>query len=302
MINKHNFDVVIVGGSYAGLAAAMALGRALKKVLIIDNGKPCNSQTPYSHNFLTNDGRAPAEIARVAKSQVAKYDTVKFFTGTAITANKEGGTFNVEVATGEKFGADKLVFATGIKDNLPPIDGVAECWGISVLHCPYCHGYEVRNKETAVLGNGENGFDFIKLISGWTDDLMLFTNGASALSAEQNEKLHAHDIGVIEQEIEKLEHSDGYITNVIFRDGTRINIDALYAPGPFGQHCTIPESLGCELTEEGYIKIDSFQETTIAGVYAIGDNASKMRTIANAVAMGTAAGMVINKRVNNKIM
>jgi thioredoxin reductase len=160
----------------------------------------------------------------------------------------------------------------------------------------------VRNKKTAVLGNGDNGFDFIKLISGWTDDLMLFTNGASTLSAEQNEKLHAHDIRVIEQEIEKLEHSDGYITNVILRGGTRINIDALYAPGPFGQHCTIPESLGCELTEEGYIKIDSFQETTIAGVYAIGDNASKMRTIANAVAMGTAAGMMINKRVNNKIM
>jgi thioredoxin reductase len=155
----------------------------------------------------------------------------------------------------------------------------------------------VRNKKTAILGNGDGGFDFTRLISGWTKDLLLFTNGTSMLSNDQKEKLRKHDIGVVEKQIERVDHDNGYIQHVVFKDGTQISVAAIYAPGPFVQHCPIPESLGCELTEEGYLKIDNFQETTIEGVYAIGDNASRMRTVANAVAMGTAAGMIISKKM-----
>lgn len=297
MTKNNHFDAIIIGGSYAGLAAAMALGRALKKVLVIDDGKPCNRQTPRSHNFLTNDGKTPAEIAALANLQASRYDTISFFNGRATTANKTEHGFKVQVAGGEIFTATKLVFATGIKDLLAPISGLAECWGISVIHCPYCHGYEVRNEKTGILGNGDMGFDFTKLISNWTKDLSLFTNGTATISNEQREKLHKHRIEIVEKQIEKLEHKDGHLRKIIFKDGTSSSIKALYAPAPFEQHCKIPESLGCELTEEGYIKVDSFLETTLKGVFAIGDNASKMRTVANAVSMGTSAGMMISKKM-----
>lgn len=294
---ENEFDVIIVGGSYSGLAAAMALGRALKTVLIIDEGKPCNRQTPHSHNFLTNDGKTPAEIAGLANLQVSRYETIKFFNGVAKSGAKVDDGFEIQVATGETFVAKKLIFATGIKDLLPDIDGMTACWGISVIHCPYCHGYEVRNEKTGIMGNGDMGFDFTRLISNWTKDLTLFTNGSSTLTVEQRKKLQQHQIKIVEKEIEKFEHDHGHIQNIRFKDGTKAPVKAVYAPSPFVQHCTIPELLGCELTEEGYIKIDNFQETTLKGVFAIGDNAAKMRTVANAVAMGTAAGIAISKKM-----
>lgn len=295
MTGNNTYDVIIVGGSYAGLAAGMALGRAMKKVQIIDEGKPCNRQTPYSHNFLTNDGKTPSAIAAVAREQVSKYQTVTFFKGLATNGIRKNNEFEIQVSTGESFKGKKLIFATGIKDLLPAIGGLSECWGISILHCPYCHGYEVRQEKTGILGNGDTAFDFTRLISNWTKDLTLFTNGTSALSNEQKEKLQQHQIEIVEKEIEWLEHEDGQLQNIIFKDGSKSSIKAIYAPSPFEQHCKIPESLGCELTEEGYIKIDNSQETTVQGVFAIGDNAAKMRTVANAVAMGTAAGMTISK-------
>lgn len=297
MTDNNTFDVIIVGGSYAGLAAAMALGRALKKVMVIDDGKPCNRQTPHSHNFLTNDGKTPAEIAALANLQVSRYNTVKFFNGTAIHGFKTENGIQIELASGKSFAAKKLIFATGIKDMLPAIEGLAECWGISVIHCPYCHGYEVKNEKTGILGNGETGFDFTRLISNWTKDLTLFTNGASTLSVAQTNKLQRHQISIVEKEIERFDHNNGHIQQIVFKDGTKTSIKAIYAPSPFEQHCKIPEAMGCELTKEGYIKIDKFQETTIKGVFAIGDNAAKMRTVANAVAMGTTAGLTISKNM-----
>lgn len=297
MTDNSSFDVIIVGGSYSGLAAGMALGRALRKVLIIDDGKPCNRQTPHSHNFLTNDGKTPAQIAGLATLQVRRYDTVKFFNGTALNADKTAKGFQIQVATGETFAAKKLVFATGIKDLLPAIEGLSECWGISVIHCPYCHGYEVRREKTGILGNGGMAFDFTRLISNWTEDLTLFTNGIVALTVLQREKLQQHQVKIVEKEIERLEHKNGYVRNIIFKDGSKSSIKTIYAPSLFEQHCKIPELLGCELTEEGHIKIDDFQETTIKGVFAIGDNAAKMRTVANAVSMGTTAGITISKKM-----
>src|SRR4051812_6593031 len=175
MKENNNVDVVIIGGSYAGLAAAMSMGRALRNVLIIDSGEPCNRQTPHSHNFLTQDGKTPKEIATLARQQVEMYNTVRFFNGLATNGAKIENGFEIQVTPGETFRAKKLIFATGIKDMMPDMEGYAECWGISVLHCPYCHGYEVRNERTGILGNGEYGFEFSKVISNWTKDLTLFT-------------------------------------------------------------------------------------------------------------------------------
>ncbi len=293
---KH-FDIIIIGGSYSGLAAGMALGRALRKVLIIDSGKPCNKQTPHSHNFITQDGKTPKEIALLAKQQVQTYNTVKFFNGLATKGAKTEKGFEISTSSSETFTAKKLIFATGIKDIMPDIAGYAECWGISVIHCPYCHGYEVRNARTGILGNGEYGFEFSVLISNWTKDLTLFTNGTCTLTAEQTAKIKSHRIQIVETEIERLEHIDGHLQKIIFKDGTTSSIKALYARSPFEQHCAIPETLGCELTEEGYIKTDAFQATTVRGIFACGDNTTRMRSVANAVAMGTAAGAMANKEI-----
>ena len=297
MPENNTFDVIIVGGSYSGLAAGMALGRALKKVLIIDGGNPCNRQTPNSHNFITHDGDTPTEIAALANLQVRRYETVIFFNGLATNGIKTIKGFNIQVATGETFSTKKIIFATGIRDIMPDIDGFAPCWGISVLHCPYCHGYEVRNEKTGLLGNGESGFDLARLISNWSDDLTLFTNGISTFTAEQTAKLKKHRIKIVEKKIERFEHSNGDLKNINFLDGTKSAIKVIYTPTPFEQHCVIPASLGCEFTNEGYIKIDSFLETTVKGVYACGDNATRMRTVANAVAMGTTAGLTVSKKM-----
>ena len=293
----NHFDVITIGGSYSGLAAAMALGRALKQVLVIDNGKPCNRQTPHSHNFITQDGKTPKEIATLARQQVERYDTVTFLNSLAINGAKTENGFEIQVASGETFRAKKLIFATGIRDIMQDIDGYAECWGISVIHCPYCHGYEVRIERTGILGNGEYAFEFACLISNWTKDLTLYTNGASTLTAEQTAKIKTHDIKIVANEIEKLEHAEGNLRKIVFKDGSTASPKALYARSPFEQHCAIPKTLGCELTDEGYIKIDAFQKTTVSGIFACGDNTTRMRTVANAVATGAAAGMISNREI-----
>ena len=295
MKDNNHFDVIIIGGSYSGLAAGMALGRALRQVLIIDNGNPCNRQTPYSHNFLTQDGKTPREIATLARQQVEMYDTVKFLNGVATQGIKTKNGFDIRTASGGVFSAKKLIFATGIRDLMPDIDGYAACWGISALHCPYCHGYEVKNEKTGILGNGESGFEFSGLISNWTKDLTLFTNGKSVLTPEQTVKLENNHICIVETEIEKLEHTDGRLQNIVFKDGTTTPVTAIYAQSLFEQHCDIPKTLGCELTEEGYIKTDPLQKTTVPGVFACGDNTTRIRTVANAVSTGTTAGMMANK-------
>jgi thioredoxin reductase len=297
MKQPRNFDVIIVGGSYAGLAAAMALGRALRNVLVIDGGNPCNKQTPHSHNFLTNDGKTPKEIASIAKQQVRNYGTVSFLEGLATAGIKTKAGFEVHTQAGETFSSRKLIFATGIKDIMPAVPGFAESWGISVLHCPYCHGYEVRHQKTGIIANGDAGFEISSLISNWTKDLTLYTNGKSLLSEQQRAKLEKHQINIVEAKIDSLENKHGYIQNLIFKDGKKAQAKAIYTRLPFVQHSSMPQELGCELTQEGYIKIDPAHRTTVQGVFACGDNTTRMRTVANAVAMGTTTGLMVNKEL-----
>lgn len=297
MTNHKHFEIIIIGGSYAGLAAAMATGRASRKVLVIDNGLPCNRQTPHSHNFLTQDGKTPQEIASLGRLQVSKYNTVEFVGDLVIKADKIAMGFEIQTLSGQIFSARKLIFATGIKDKMPDIPGVSECWGISVLHCPYCHGYEVKNKITGILGNGEAGFEMAKLISNWTDHLTLFTNGRSGLSDAQTASLKRHKIDIIDTAIAELDYVNGQVQGIKFKDGSNRLVDAIYSKLPFEQHCRIPEQLGCALTDEGYIKIDGSHKTTLEGVFACGDNVTRMRTVANAIAMGTTTGMMVNKEL-----
>lgn len=300
MANNKNFDVIIIGGSYAGLSAAMALGRSLRSVLIIDSGKPCNMQTPHSHNFITQDGKTPKQITEEAKQQVLKYDTVTFCNDTALDGKKTGTGFEISTLSGAAFTAGKLIFSTGVKDQMPAMNGFAECWGISVLHCPYCHGYEVKGEAIGLFGNGDMGFEFCKLISNWTKNLRLFTDGPSTLTKEQTEAITAHGINITESEIEKLEHTNRQISHIVFKDGSKLPVAAVFARADFKQHCDIPAQLGCEFTEQGFIAMDEFQQTTVKGVYVAGDNSTMLRTVSVAVAAGTRAGAFVNRELINE--
>lgn len=292
-----DFEVIIIGGSYAGLSAALALGRSLRRVLVIDSEKPCNIQTPHSHNFLTQDGQTPSAISTLAKKQVKKYETIAFFQGIATNGIKMGEGFEITTDKQKKFTARKLIFATGIKDVMPTIKGFAECWGISVIHCPYCHGYEFKGKPTGILANGERGFHLASLVHNLTNSVTLLTNGKADFTKEQIAQLKHHKIEIIEKAVTEVKHEMGIIKQVIFADGTKTALDALYAALPFIQHSEIPVALGCELTEQGYIKVTPLQETNIEGVFACGDNANMMRSVANAVYSGNLTGAVVNGKL-----
>lgn len=300
MKDTKKIEVIIIGGSYAGLSAAMALGRSLRNVLIIDSEVPCNRQTPHSHNFLTQDGKTPKEISTLARQQVEKYATIKFYKGLAISGAQTLNGFEITTDTNDKFTAEKLIFATGIKDIISDIKGLADCWGISVVHCPYCHGYEYRKQNTAIIANGAKAFHIASLVSNLTENITILTTGKADFDSEQMEKLNKHNIKILETKISEFEHSKGHIQSVAFNDGTKLSFDVAYAAIPFLQHSDIPVSIGCELTEQGYIKVDAFQKTTIQGVYACGDNSNMMRSVANAVYSGNLTGAVVNGELTNE--
>lgn len=300
MPDRKQYEVIIIGGSYAGLSAAMALGRSLRKVLVIDSGLPCNRQTPHSHNFLTQDGEKPGAIATKAREQVLSYATVTLLNDVATTGTNQEYGFLITTQKNQELFATKLVFATGIKDLVPDIKGFAECWGISVIHCPYCHGYEFRNKKTGIMANGEKAFHLASLVNNLTSSITLLTSGKADFTEEQKKRLTSRNIQVIETEISEIEHNNGQVAQVVFRDRAKMNFEAVYAAIPFVQHCDIPGQLGCELTEQGYIKVDQFQKTTVEGVFACGDNSAMMRSVANAVYTGNLVGAMVNRTLTEE--
>jgi len=292
-----DYEVIIVGGSYAGLSAAMALGRSLRRVLIIDGGLPCNRQTPHSHNFITKDGVKPSDIANQAREQVLAYATVQWLKGVVTNAQKAERGFSVETAAGERFTALKILFATGITDILPDLPGFSDCWGISVLHCPYCHGYEVNGKRLAIVANGDLAFEYVRLIHQWSKQLVLFTNGPSTLVEAHRQKFAEHGIDIIETTIANVVHKGGYLNSVQLTDGSSIAVDAVFYKPAFRQHCPLPAALGCMLTEQGFIQADDFGKTSVSGIFVAGDNANMMRSVAAAVAAGNKAGAWVNREL-----
>lgn len=291
------YDVIITGGSYAGLSGAMALGRSLRSVLVLDSGKPCNEQTPHSHNFLTQDGETPATIAAIGKAQVQRYANVHFKTAEVVSGTQHSDGFTLTTAAGEQFQAKKLLFATGVKDEMPAIKGFTESWGISVLHCPYCHGYEVKETPTGILSSGDIAFEFAKMIFNWTKQLTIFTNGGPQFTAAQLAALEGNRIGVNDKEIVEIVQEAGQIRRLLFKDGSTAPLHALYARPVFQQHCTVPEALGCALTPAGHLVVNEFQATSVPGIFAAGDATTPFRSVAAAVAAGNLAGAMINREL-----
>jgi len=234
------------------------------------------------------------EISSLAKQQVKKYKTLHFYIGLATHGKKTEDGFEITTQIGDKFSAKKLIFASGVKDHMPNIPGFADCWGISVIHCPYCHGYEVKNETTGILANGDMAYHIARLINHWTKDLYVFTNGTANLTQEQQNQLANHNIPIVEKEIAQLIHKNGRLEHILFKDQSSFELKAIYARPAMEQHCKIPASLGCELNENGLLKVDFLQKTNIENVYACGDNTSPMRSIAYAVATGNIVGAVVN--------
>ncbi len=300
MDNKE-FEVIIIGGSYAGLSTAMALGRSLRKTLVIDAGKPCNRQTPHSHNFLTRDGSTPKEISDIATSQVEKYEHVSFYEGLAVSAQKTEEGFEIICSDQTVFKANKLVLATGIKDLLPDIKGFSECWGISVVHCPYCHGYEIRNKKTAIIvNNGDKAVHLASLVNNLTKDISILMKDKRELEDQQVQKLEKHNIKIIENEISEIKHKKGQLEKIIFEDGSEELFDCAYAALPFEQSSDIPKELGCKFTEQGHIDVNFMQKTSVDGIFACGDNSSMMRSVATAVYGGNITGAIVNNELTQE--
>ncbi|MBA9076516.1 MULTISPECIES: NAD(P)/FAD-dependent oxidoreductase [Rufibacter] len=297
MIEREEFDAIVIGGSYAGLSGAMCLGRSLRRVLVLDSGQPCNRQTPHSHNFLTQDGETPAAIAQKAREQVLAYPTVTLQPGKAVAAARQNQAFEITTEAGHVYTGSKLLLATGVKDLMPPIHGFAECWGISILHCPYCHGYEVAHQEWGILANGDTALELVKLLQNWTPQLTVFTNGKADLTPDQRLVLEKHHVTLVEQEIASLTHAQGQLRQVNMKDGTSHHLNVMFARPAFEQHCKLGIDLGCELTETGHLKVDPMQKTNVPGVFAAGDAMTMFRTVSFAVATGTMAGAAMNKEL-----
>ena len=299
-MQKKIYDVIIIGGSYAGLSAALALGRSLRQTLVIDSGEPCNRQTPRSHNFLTQDGTPPGEISSIAKSQVMAYKSVEFVEGFAIKADANKNGFLVQTESGGTFEGKRMILATGIKDSMPKIPGFSECWGISAIHCPYCHGYEYRGEKVGLMASHEKAFHLASLLLNLQNEITILQTDPSSFSKEQLKTLHQHNIKILNQKITKIEHKDGHVQQVFLDSGEQLTLSAIYAGLPFEQSSDIPKELGCDFNEQGFLKTDMFQKTSIPGVFACGDNCIPMRSVAQAVASGNLAGAMANMELSQE--
>ena len=291
------YEVIIVGGSYAGLSAALVLGRSLRRVLVLDSGKPANRQTPHTHSFLTRDGATPADLRAVAQRQALTYPTVQLIEAVATSATRQATGFVVTTDTGNSYSASRLLLATGLVDQLPPIPGLAECWGVSVLHCPYCHGYEVHGQPLGVLANGDEGFEFSKMIHHWSSDLTLFTNGPSTLSAEQRAALQRHQIAIVETPVSAIPHQHGQLSGLVLDDQTHYPLTALFARPSIHQAATMAWELGCLHDDMGFVQVDDWGRTNVPGVFAAGDTQTMMRQVMVAGTNGLRAAVSINKEL-----
>lgn len=288
-------DITIVGGSFSGLSAALSLVRSLRKVLVIDSEKPCNANTPASHNFITHDGRSPGEIRSLALNDLNHYPNFQLKNGEVISIEKAENGFLLRGNGFKEVQTDKIIFATGLKDILPDIPGFLPSWGKSVIHCPYCHGYENIVNPTGLLMNEEGVFEHSKFLKHWPKELTVYTNGPVKFSKEEESKLEKEGITIVSEVVKALIHEEGKISAVQLVSGKEIPIQALYTRLPMVQQSKLPEQLGCKLLPSGHIEVTNFYETSVPGVCAVGDMASMFRSVAHAVHSGNIAGAMLNR-------
>ncbi|MFG6207737.1 NAD(P)/FAD-dependent oxidoreductase [Pseudomonas retamae] len=283
------YDVIIVGGSYAGLSAGLQLARARRSVLVLDSGLRRNRFTDTSHGFLGQDGRAPGDIAAEARAQLMAYPTVQWLADTAVEAVQVDAGFAVRTRTGEQLSARRLILASGVIDELPDIEGLQPRWGQSVFHCPYCHGYELNHGAIGVLATAPLSIHHALMLPDW-GPTTFFINGVFEPDAEQLAQLAARGVRL---ETRRVRRIDGARADVVLSDGEIVAVAGLFAMPRTRMASPLADQLGCVL-EEGpmgpFIQTDATQQTSVPGVFACGDAALAAGSVALAVGDGARAG------------
>lgn len=290
-------DVVVIGGSYAGLSAALQLARARRRVAVVDAGRRRNRFAGASHGFLGQDGVAPADIAARGRAELTAYPTVTWIEGAAVRASGALDAFAVELASGERLEARRVILALGVEDELPAVPGLAERWGRAVFHCPYCHGYELGGGPVAVLGTGPLSVHQALMLPDW-GPTTYFTRGLHVPSEEEAAELRARGVTVVPGEVARIEGEEHAVA---------IHLASGEVRGPFAGAFTasrtripsdLPEQLGCALDEGPmglYVRTDAWKATTVAGVFACGDAALAAGSVAFAVGDGARAGIASHR-------
>jgi thioredoxin reductase len=295
-----NYDVVVVGGGAAGLAGAVALARSRRSVLVVDAGDPRNAPASHVHNFLSRDGTPPAEIYAAGRQEVARYGG-RVESGRVTALSRSGERFAVQIG-GRAVTARRLLVATGVRDELPQVPGLAERWGIDVLHCPYCHGWEVRGQRIGILATGPGTMHQALLFRQLSQHVTVLAHTGPELSGEQREQLRALGIPLIEGTVTQVEASDGGLTGVRLADGTRVSLDALIVAPRMTARAELLAPLGlapAEVVMGGQvigtqIEADPSGATSVPGVWVAGNLAAINAQVISAAAAGLTAGAVIN--------
>lgn len=298
------YDAIIVGGGPAGLSAAIPLGRMLRSTLVLDSGEPRNAPAEHMHNFLSRDGTPPSELRKVSRQQLERYTTVEIRDVPVTSARQlpEGG-FEMTLAGSESVQGRRLLLATGVLDELPPIEGLAELWGLGVFHCPYCHGYEVRGTPLAVLGGTPAAAHLALHLRRLSDDVVLCTNGPVELDPALADALARQSVEVCREPVVRLDHRDGHLERIVFADGTSLARGAMFCTtATMRQRSDLPSQLGLAMLPDGLVEIDMMSRTSLPGVLAAGDMARRadfgqMPAVIAAAASGTFAGAVIDKEL-----
>jgi len=270
------WDCVIVGGGAAGLSAALVLGRARRRTLLVDAGHQSNMAAHGIGGLLGHDGRAPAELYAMGRRELIAYPSVEVRTGDVVSWEQADGAFILELADGSRESARRVVLATGMDYRHPVLPGLTELWGRSVFHCPFCHGWEVRDEPLAVLASGDLAVQKALLLRGWSDDVVLLTDGSSDLAVEDRARLAAAGIAIDERPVAELVASNGELAEIAFTDGGRIVRRGLLVVAPLHHRSGLAEQLDAA-----------------PGVFAAGDVSAEMPSVAGAIAAGSQAAAAV---------
>jgi thioredoxin reductase len=295
------WDCIVVGGGAAGLSAALVLGRARRRTLVLDAGGQSNRVAEGIGGLLGQDGRPPADFYAFGRDELAAYPAVELRAVAAMGAERTAEGFELVLADGTRARSRTLMLATGSDYEPPNIPGVADRWGRSVFHCPFCHGWEVRERPLGVLDGAASGAERALLLKAWSDDVTLLTGGPAQLDDAATARLDAAGIAVEERPVAALRGSGSELESIEFEDGSELRCAGLMVPAPLRGRTALAEELGAELAEPNPIftaalSVDAMFRTTTPGLFAAGDVAGEMPSVASAVAAGSkAAAMVVRE-------
>jgi len=291
------YDVVIVGGGAAGLSAALMLGRCRRRILLCDGREPRNAAAQGIHGLLGHEGLRPSELLAKGRAELQQYPTVSARAERVSVITPMDNRFSVTCADGTAQMARKVLLATGLKDEVPQIEGIERLYGRSVHHCPYCDGFEHRDEPLAVYGAGDEGAGLALMMTQWSDDVLLLTDGLAPVSAVMQERLDRHAIAVHTEKIARLEGTpNGDLHTIHLQDGTALKRTAMFFTTSCVQHSDLSATLGCVRDEKGGIVTDPVTgESSVPGVYVAGDASRDVLLVAVAIAEGAMAGVAINR-------